>query len=180
MAIVDGTEPAFLVRPARTDDVPAMQEIELDAARSYGSLAETRFCLDLPARSAAEHAAARERGITLVGALGGRPAAFLLAMPLDGHAHILELAVAQAVQGRGHGRQLIAAFEAWASAAGFTLATLTTFRDVPWNAPFYARLGYQPFDVTDANPELAEVVREEREAGVHQAPRVAMRKRLRG
>jgi N-acetylglutamate synthase-like GNAT family acetyltransferase len=50
------------------------------------------------------------------------------------------------------GRQLIACVADHARTLGLTSLTLTTFRDVPWNAPFYARLGFEY--IAELTPEL--------------------------
>jgi GNAT superfamily N-acetyltransferase len=166
------------VRRAGPDDVQSLQAIEHDAARSYDALPETRFCVDLPARDNDEHRIAREQGLALVAESASVPVAFILVVPKDGAAHILEIAVAQAQQGRGCGRELISLAEAWAAKAGFSEMTLTTFRDVPWNAPFYAKSGYHVFEVGPDRPELTRLISHEIELGIHAAPRVAMRKTL--
>ena len=54
--------------------------------------------------------------------------------------------------------------------------TLTTFRDVPWNAPYYERLGFRVIAPADQGPELAALVAEEAERIPGDAPRVAMRR----
>lgn len=166
------------IRAAHETDVEALQAIELDAAQRYAALPETRFCTALPVRDVAEHRAARNRGLALVVEVGGAAAGFLLSVPKDGRAHLLELAVAQKHQARGHGRALIAAFEAWAKDSGFAETTLTTFRDVPWNAPFYSRLGYKIIKAGENRPELAVVIEEECRAGFHGVPRVVMAKEI--
>ena len=52
--------------------------------------------------------------------------------------------------------------------------TLTTYRDVPWNAPFYRRVGFEVVD--DPTPGVAEVRAAERAEGLDAfGPRVAMR-----
>ena len=38
-----------------------------------------------------------------------------------------------------------------------TRATLTTFRDVPWDAPFYLRVGFDSITVDVSRPELAKL-----------------------
>ena len=53
--------------------------------------------------------------------------------------------------------------------------TLTTFRDVPWNAPFYERLGFCVLDSSELTPELDAVVREEAARGLDRDRRVVMR-----
>jgi putative acetyltransferase len=171
---------AFVIRPAQVSDVAALHVIEHDAARRYDSHDGTRFCTALPNRTDDEHRHAQEHGLAMLSEIAGVPTGFILVVPVDGRAHILELAVALAQQGRGHGRALIAAAEAWAAGQGFQEMTLTTFRDVDWNAPFYARLGYDIVDVTPDRPELDALIADEIEAGVHRASRVAMRKILPG
>ena len=110
--------------------------------------------------------------------VAGIPVGFVLAIRKDGRAHILEVAFALAEQGRGHGRALMAAAEDWAAHKGFGEVTLTTFRDVSWNAPFYANLGYDVFEVGSDRPELSDLIAQEVKAGNHGAARVAMRKAL--
>jgi GNAT superfamily N-acetyltransferase len=166
------------IRPAKTDEVSALQLIERDAARRYRAYGETRFCVDLPARDDGEHRHARDHGLALLAEVAGIPVGFVLAIRKDGRAHILEVAVALAEQGRGHGRALIAAAEDWAVHKGLGEVTLTTFRDVSWNARFYANLGYDVFEVGSDRPELSDLIAEEVKAGIHGAARVAMRKAL--
>ena len=89
-----------------------------------------------------------------------------------------ETAVAKESQGRGVGRALLTEFERWAHEMDFREATLTTFRDIGWNAPFYAKLGYQIFEVGDERPGLRGIMSAERALGVDQMPRVAMQKML--
>lgn len=166
------------LRPARAEDVAALQAIELDAAGAYAVLPETRFCLDLPTRKAEEHKLARDQGLATVAEVGGRIIGFVLAVLKDGRAHILECAVSRQHQGRGYGRRMLAVVEAWAREVGSDEVTLTTFRDVPWNAPFYRSLGYQDIEISIARCELGKVIEDEKRAGCHQAPRVAMSKRI--
>ncbi len=166
------------IRDARAGEAPVLQEIERDAAKTFGAYSEVRFCVDLPVRDEEEHRLARSQGFALVAETASRPVGFVLVVTKDGRAHILEIAVARAEQGRGVGRALIAAVESRAIEVGLRELTLTTFRDVPWNAPFYTRLGFEVFDVGSDRPELAALIAEEVRLGVHAAPRVAMRKKL--
>jgi N-acetylglutamate synthase-like GNAT family acetyltransferase len=77
--------------------------------------------------------------------------------------------------GKRVGRQLIACAE-HARKLGLTSLTLTTFRDVPWNAPFYARLGFEI--VTELTPELRQKREEEAAHGLAYDSRCAMRRHL--
>ena len=76
----------------------------------------------------------------------GTPVGFLMAEGFIDRLHVHELSVASTHQKQGIGRRLLQAAADHARAAGLTAVTLTTFRSVPWNGPFYASLGYQMLD----------------------------------
>src|SRR4029079_7779158 len=58
-------------------------------------------------------------------------------------AHLEELDVLPAHGRRGLGARLVQHACSWAARNGFDSVTLTTFREVPWNMPFYTRLGFE-------------------------------------
>jgi len=167
---------SFSIRRGLRADIGALQAIERDAATRFAEVPNHEFCVTLPVRDEPEHRRVLGDGVSLVATVAGRPVGFLLVLPLDGAAHLMELAVTPAHQGRGIGRALLDAGEDWAARQGFRECTLTTFRDVPWNAPAYARRGYVVFSPGGARTGLHAIIAGEIAAGVHGAPRVAMRK----
>jgi GNAT superfamily N-acetyltransferase len=91
----------------------------------------------------------------------GTPAAgFACVEIVDGLAHLWQLAVHPEAGRQGRGRALVEAVFDWAVSNGYPAVTLTTFRDVPWNGPFYARLGFHPLD--DLSPGLTAIREHER------------------
>jgi GNAT superfamily N-acetyltransferase len=98
--------------------------------------------------------------------------AYLVAEVADGNLHIEQVTVDPSVARRGIGAELIRHVTDFAEEAGFPALTLTTFRDVPWNAPYYRRLGFETF--ADIGPQLAEIRRREAEHGLDRWPRVCM------
>lgn len=58
---------------------------------------------------------------------------------------------------------------------GLTALTLTTFTDVPWNAPYYARLGFRALSESELTPGLRRIRAEEAAHGLARWPRVCMR-----
>ena len=167
------------IRAALPSEISAMQSIEVHAARLYGTVAGYEFCTQLQPRSEAEHMRVQEEGAAWVAVLDDKVVGFLLTLPVDGYAHVLEVATDYDFQGTGIGRRLFAEFHGWAADVGFSGATLTTYRDVSWNAPFYERIGYQTIAVDTRRPQLMAVQAEEASAGFARAPRVAMEKLLR-
>jgi len=82
-----------------------------------------------------------------------RPVGFAAAGPLAGFIHLKELSVDPAHGRRGIGGSLVEAVVGWARERGFDRVSLTTFRDVPFNQPFYARLGFAELALDEA-PEV--------------------------
>jgi ribosomal protein S18 acetylase RimI-like enzyme len=102
-----------------------------------------------------------------------RPIGFAVCEAFDDGLHLWELAVRREAQGRGVGRALIDAAIAEARRRGLPAVTLSTFREIPWNAPFYARLGFETLADGDLNARLADVLAAEAERGLTE--RCAMR-----
>lgn len=153
-----------------------MQALERDASEAFRAIGYD-FCVG-PVREEWEHRKGIDEGAALIADCDGDPAGFILLWPVDGHGHIVELSVAMAFQKRGIGRALIAAAEDRARGAGFTAITLTTFRDVSWNAPWYRALGYREFEPGSHDAELAAIIADEAAHGFHARPRVVMKKAL--
>lgn len=161
------------IRRAVAADIPLMQALERDAAQAFRTIGYD-FCADGPVRSATEHERGLRYGASFIAEEDGVGAGFILLWSVDGHAHLTEISVAEAFQKRGVGRALIDKGEAWARAQGFDAITLTTFRDVSWNAPFYRALGYVELEPDAAQGDLAAIRQEESDAGYAAKPRIAM------
>lgn len=103
---------------------------------------------------------------------------FAHACVIDDAAHLDEMDVLPDYGRRGIGTALVGTVESWATDAGFDDLTLITFRHLPWNAPFYAALGFAVVGSDELGDEMRDLLREEAEAGLKAANRVCMRKRL--
>jgi GNAT superfamily N-acetyltransferase len=110
---------------------------------------------------------------------GGNPVGFAYVESTPRRVHLKELDVHPDHGRRGIGTALLRAVERWAIASERSEITLTTFRDVPWNAPFYEALGFELVAPADLDAELKERLDAEAERGLDPARRVAMRLRLR-
>ncbi len=100
--------------------------------------------------------------------------AFLNAAFVSNELHIWQIAVHRDHQGQSIGRTLIAAARRVAIENGARALTLTTFRDVPWNEPYYKRLGFKTLAAGDIPPHLAEILDKEAQAGLPPEQRCAM------
>jgi ribosomal protein S18 acetylase RimI-like enzyme len=130
---------------------------------------------DPPYAEAGLERAARERR-AWVAVEDGTIVGFAVAWVVDGEGHLDELAVRPAHGRRGVGRALVDAVVAWTAAQGLTSITLTTFRDVPWNAPYYEKLGFHV--VSTLTPALQAVFDEQASWGLDPSLRVVMRRSL--
>jgi GNAT superfamily N-acetyltransferase len=162
---------SWSLRLARPEDAAAMPGIEQAAAVAFAG--ETSVD---PARtrSEADYARLIRRGHSLVAHVGEAMAGFLVAQPFSRELHIWEMDVAPAFQRRGIGAGLVRAAMIDARNTGFRALTLTTFRDLAWNGPFYARLGFEEVTALDAHPRLAGELANEVDDGLPADRRCAM------
>ncbi|APF34532.1 N-acetyltransferase [Microbacterium sp. AISO3] len=163
------------IRPPRPDELSLLEDIENDAD------ALLRDRLDPPTWWPAPTGASRadEAGFLLVADVGaGVIAGFVHVLEVDRHAHLEQLSVSPEHGRRGYGRKLVEAAMTFARDRGHDRMSLRTFADVPWNAPFYERLG---FAVTEPRSEfeLMLVETEERMGLNALGPRVQMTADLR-
>ena len=95
--------------------------------------------------SVARHHDYLETEHSLLAVAAGQPVGFILTEPLDDALFIVEVAVHRPAA-TGHRPDAAGAGYRERTADGLPAVTLTTFREVPWNAPFYTRLGFAMLD----------------------------------
>ncbi|KLU09030.1 MULTISPECIES: GNAT family N-acetyltransferase [Kocuria] len=106
------------------------------------------------------------------------PVGYLRLHSVDGAPHVEQLSVDPAHGRRGHGRALLEQAQRWATASGAHRMTLTTYRHVPWNGPFYARQGWRELAPEELGDQLTAVRAAEAAHGLDRWPRLAMVKDL--
>ena len=171
---------AYSIELARLADISCLPGIELEAATlfaeqdlpediRYGVTQRVDF---LDAQNAGRLWVARlpTRGGGDRGVVG-----FALANLVDGVAHLQELNVRPAHGRQGLGTALVDSVAGWATESGHSELTLITFIHVPWNAPFYRRLGFHPIGDAAIGTGLRNLMRSEAERGIDSSNRVAMR-----
>lgn len=161
------------IRPTTSDDVAALPAIERAAGERFRDDPDLAWLADGEVISAEQHLDYAERGLSWLALANDRPVGFILTEAHPSSLFIVELSVDLAWQGKGIGRQLIARAADHARKLGLTSLTLTTFRNVPWNAPFYARMGFEM--MTTLTPELRQKREEETAHGLAYESRCAMR-----
>lgn len=158
------------LRLARPEDAEHFPAIERSAAQAFASVEGLETLVDGWTIPAERHRLLIAKCHCLTASVGGEVAGFLVAERFGRALHIWEMSVAEPFQRRGIGAGLVRACGIDAANAGCQSVTLTTFAEVPWNAPFYARLGFERIADVALWPRLALLLKQERAtfAAVHE------------
>ena len=162
-----------MIRPATPRDFAAMGAIEVAAGELFREFGMSRIADDPPPTPADldGHAAA-----WVAVEDDGEFAGYLVADRIDDACHIEQVSVHPAHSRRGIGASLVDTAAGWARANGLGALTLTTFADVPWNAPYYSRLGFVALPESALTPALRAKVLAEAGHGLDPLARVVMRR----
>lgn len=165
---------AYRIARARPHDVHGLREIELAAARLLEGYAPESVLAEATGED--EFRIAQRDALLWVALRDDAPVGFAHLKLLEPNAvHLQELDVHPAHGRRGIGTRLVAAVCTWAAEGGHGAVTLTTFRDVPWNMPFYARLGFAEIPADTISEALRSILDQEVRSGLDAGRRVAMR-----
>ena len=169
----------FRFRKATEREAPLLTELEQSAGLAFRADAEIAWVADGHNLSPERYREIINDGWSWV-AEGehGELIAFIAATREGDDLHIWEFDVRLDCQRRGIGRRLLQRLIAEATAAGISSITLTTFRDVPWNGPFYLSMGFEALASEKLDARLSELLAAEIDQGLPAARRCAMRKVL--
>ena len=164
-----------IIRAARPDELELLVAIERAAGESFRSVGMDLVADDDPG-SVEELAPYAESGRAYVSVdAHDRPVGYLLVGVVDGAAHVEQVSVHPDHARRGIGRGLIEQAVTWARSHGLVALTLTTYVEVPWNGPYYERLGFSYLTVEEETSGLCALREAERAAGLDAWPRACMR-----
>ncbi|MER5781854.1 GNAT family N-acetyltransferase [Streptomyces mobaraensis] len=175
------------IRPPHPAELPLLQDVERAAGERFREVGMAEIAADepLPLDELEEYRRAGRAWVATAEAGGedaaGSPpdvVAYLLADRIDGNLHVEQVSVHPAAARRGVGRALLEHLASVARAAGAPALTLTTFADVPWNAPYYERCGFRRLADDEIGPELRAVREREAAHGLDRWPRVCMRREV--
>lgn len=164
----------FSIRLARPEDAEAFSRVEDDAA---GLLREEPSLKDVPvppSESPEHYRALIGKGNCLAATRQGTVVGFAAAGRIGRELHLHELSVARSAQRLGIGATLLEALAIDARNCGLSAITLNTYRDVPWNGPFYARHGFVEVENFEGRPLLSASLAAAVKAGLPQERRISM------
>ncbi|MCX5494184.1 GNAT family N-acetyltransferase [Kaistia dalseonensis] len=168
----------YAIRPARADDLERLRTIEYRAAALFRLVGLDDIADGEPSDPHFLRAVLRHGRIAVAVDAADQPVGLALAGILDDALHLYELSVDPHHGRRGLGRQLVTSIEAHAIECGLPALTLSTFRHVPWNGPFYARLGFAEVARADWTPAFHLLHARERDMSLPVEQRMFMRKAL--
>jgi len=168
-----------VIRLARADEILRIREIEDEAGKMFlgsGLIDEAldgSFPLDEMERLIA-------MGQVWVACLADAPVGMVIASVRDDVVHVEEMDVLPTHGRRGIGGCLLETVCDWARDAGHTAVTLSTFRDVPWNGPFYRKHGFKDLEPERWTSWMMELRESEVTHGLAVEVRVFMQRELTG
>ena len=167
--------PRYTITAARREDLTRLAAIELAAARLLAGHAPESVLNETTSLVVLKQA---QREGHLWVALADDVAVGFAHVELNepDAAHLEEIDVHPDHGCRGLGTKLVAEVCHWAASKGYGAVTLTTFRDVPWNLPFYERLGFDVIAPEQVSAPLRAIVEDETRRGLDPSRRVVMRR----
>jgi GNAT superfamily N-acetyltransferase len=165
------------MRTARLNEREELRSIERAAGKLFADAGMVDVANHEP-ESVEGLAAYISAGRAWVIADDATPIGYALVDVVDELAHLEQISVRPEYGGRGYGAALLEHVCDWARQQGFAAITLTTFSDLPWNGPFYAKHGFVALDPSFLGPELRALRNTETAHGLDPDRRVCMRREL--
>jgi len=163
----------YTIAMASPEHLAVLADIELAAATMLQGHAPASVLEETIPRAKLVHAQQEER--LWVALFKDIPVGFaLVEMLAEDLPHLQEMDVTPDHGHRGLGTALLHTVLDWVARSGYQKMTLTTFRNVPWNMPFYSRQGFVEIHAHELRPELEAIVQDEASRGMDRAQRVVM------
>jgi GNAT superfamily N-acetyltransferase len=165
---------SYVVREADPLELPLLGALELRAAQRFRGTRHA-YAADLPAFDPTKLSElARDKSV-FVAAHASQIVGFAIGGRLGSAAYLHELDVEAEHGRRGLGRALVRRVAEWADARGQASLLLSTFSDVAWNAPLYAKLGFEVIPLAAYDAAMVRLREDEGAAGLELQSRVMMR-----
>jgi ribosomal protein S18 acetylase RimI-like enzyme len=172
------SDEANKIRLAREEDLPFIREIEAAAGQLFLESEFPFIAEDEPMsiETLSDHQSKGQLRVAVDG--DDKPIGFAVTGIVDGLIHLHELSIHPTYGRKGVGKRLIQAVCELAREVGKPAVTLSTFRNVPWNAPYYERLGFRILQEAELSGGLRQIRIIEARLGLPIDKRVCMRKEL--
>ncbi|OXI17403.1 GNAT family N-acetyltransferase [Burkholderia sp. AU15512] len=167
---------SILIRPATREDAAAMAAVEVAAAQRFRAIGMTQIAEGEPTDETAVLERIDDGRAYVAVDPQGMCVGFAFYRLLDAQRlYLEELDVAPSHAGQRIGARLIEQVRARAAQERIAEIVLSTFRDAPWNAPYYARLGFSIVDAAALDDTLRAIRAHHVALGLDETQRVFMR-----
>jgi hypothetical protein len=167
----------YLIALAQQIDIRHLQHVERSAGRMFAEIGMPEIADHEPTGVETFEDRFRHGRLYIAALADGGPAGFLYWSMMDGFAYIEEVSVGAEHRGNRLGARMIERLAR--DVAQLTDAiTLATFRHVPWNAPYYARLGFVECNVSDLGTDHVQAWQDQQADGLDMSRRLFMKKPL--
>ena len=167
--------PTYTITAARLQDLLRLSAIELAAARLLEGHAPESILNETTSLDVLKQA--QRDGRLWVALADGVPVGFAHVEVIEPEAvHLEEIDVHPEHGRRGLGARLVLRVREWAAVHRYGSVTLTTFREVPWNMPFFAQLGFVIVPPEQLSTSLFAIVDDETRRGLDPLRRVVMKR----
>jgi GNAT superfamily N-acetyltransferase len=163
------------LRFATPAEIPLLREIERASAQRFIGLMDA-LAADEPSPPEILAARIASDGLLVAADAADAPIAFVMFRPVEDGLYIEQIDVLPAFAGRRIGAALLDAVAERARTHGLARLTLSTFRDVPWNAPYYRRLGFADIAENALTSGLLGIRREHLARGLDESQRAFMQR----
>jgi GNAT superfamily N-acetyltransferase len=154
------------IQKAQIDQIASLQEIELKCATIFPEKDLPEPLRSSPTDKQLYKEAIHEGLLWVLIENQVRPIGFILCKMLDSHLHIKEMNVHPSFARRDLGTKLLQHAFCYAEQSNIPALSLTTFIHLPWNGPFYERLGFQELAPETLSVGLAEILATEKTLGL--------------
>ncbi len=166
-------QPDYLIRPARAEDLESLPAIERAASQVFRGTKHEGFA-QASDMELADFEHWFEHGAIWVAETEGTLVGFAVAEELDGEGFLTEMDVLPEHTRNGLGRRFIQLVREWGAAQGHREIRLITCSDIPWNAPYYQRVGFRIMQESELSPVLLREREEDEEDWFDEGDRVLM------
>jgi GNAT superfamily N-acetyltransferase len=171
-------ESKYQIRPARFEELPLLSYIEDSAAALFLNTPYAFLVNDEPLSLDFVRQQFHARRVWVAADCHESVVGYAIAREVDDTLYLQQIDVEPEHGRRGIGTALVNTVCDWAKQQGYSFVSLSTFRDLPWNAPFYSKLGFHPIDEAELTTGFQQIRRKELEAGLPISERVIMQRRL--
>jgi len=164
----------YKIRLAHSNELPLLLEVERRAGRRFDDILELVGVSDdiTPLQELVD---AEKNQLVWVCLSSQRIIGFAYATLIDGCCHLEELSVLPEFGKNGIGTALLNQVCHYTMENELAGVTLITFRDIPWNAPFYLTQGFEALSDDLITPGLRKVFEAEEKRGFPMDLRIIMR-----